>query len=290
MSALNQQSLVRKGLDLGFDLGGELVRNLSLSKGAAGDLVGVVPPGTFTVVVKGMVTNYRDQAIPGALALVGDEKIMVRAAELETLMVPAAGDYLEEVSGFVRRRIIAALLDPTASFWMFQTRRLEDSLIARATLTFGTDADLNWFEASALVEMFASATLQIDPTFAGNALLELVASGSLVGSLSVEGTASLSLSALAALTVPITATFVVTGPTTIATGQTVQYTATLHYSDGSTVVPPTPTWASDAHLYISYPGNPATVSGQSAGSTTLSAGVYYGGVIYQSNYLSITVT
>ena len=64
MSALRQQNLVRKGLDLGFDLSGELVRNLALSKGGPVELVGVVPPGTFTVVVKGMVTNYRDQAIP----------------------------------------------------------------------------------------------------------------------------------------------------------------------------------------------------------------------------------
>ena len=89
---------------------------------------------------------------------------------------------------------------------------------------------------------------------------------------------------------PITATFVLTGPSTLATGQSGTYTATLYYSDGSTVVPPTPTWGHDSHLYISNPNNPATVVGQYAGSTTLTAGVYYGGVIYQSNYLSITVT
>ena len=291
MSALNQQYLVRKGLDLGFDLGGELVRNLSLSKGAAGDLVGVVPPGTFTVVVKGMVTNYRDQAIPGALALVGDEKIMVRAAELEALMQPAAGDYLEEVSGFVRRRIVAALLDPTASFWMFQTRRLEDSLIGRTTLTFSTNADLNWFEGTTLFEMFATATLQIDPTLAVNALLELAVSGSLAGSLSLDGSASLALNAAATtLTLPVPSSFVVSGPTTLATGQTVQYTATLYYPDGSTVVPPYPSWGTNGHLYFIAASNPSTVQGQSPGSTWMQAAILYGGIVYQSNYLSVTVT
>jgi hypothetical protein len=291
MSALQQQKLVRKGLDLGFDLGGELVRNLSLSKGPAGDLVGVVPPGTFTVAVKGMVTNYRDQAIPGALALVGDEKIMVRAAELEALMVPAAGDYLEEVSGFVRRRIVAALLDPTASFWMFQTRRLDDSLIARVTLTFGAGAELSWFEASALFEMFASGTLQIDPTFAGSASLDLAASASLSGDLTLEATANLALDATATtLTVPAAPYFLLTGPSTIANGQSAQYTATLYYSDGSSVIPPFPTWAYSGHIYVSMGSNPATVLAQSVGASTLQAAAYYGGVVYQSNYLAVTVT
>ena len=290
MSALRQQNLVRKGLDLGFDLSGELVRNLALSKGGPVELVGVVPPGTFTVVVKGMVTNYRDQAIPGALATVGDEKVMVRARELEGLLQPAAGDYLEEVDGFVRRRIIAALLDPTASFWMFQARRLQESLTGRVGLRLFAKAELEWFAAAARVELFATGTLQIDPVLSGNALLNLGASGSLTGSVNLAANVLLETGGTATLTLPVITSFVLVGPTTVATGQTVQYTATLYYADGSTVVPTYPSWGNNGHLTFISAANPATLQGQSPGSTFLQAVIMYDGTVYYSNYLYITVT
>lgn len=104
-------------------------------------------------------------------------------------------------------------------------------------------------------------------------------------------TSSLSLNAAAiTLTLPVASAFVVTGPGTVATGQTVQYTATLYYPDGSTVVPPYPTWGTNGHLNFIAASNPSTVQGQSPGSTWMQAAILYGGVVYQSNYLSITVT
>lgn len=124
MSAIPLKKLVSNGLDLGFELGAEIVKDLALLKEGLGASV-LQPPGSMRVVIKGMITNYRSRDIDGTTVRVGDEKVLVREKELAGLLHPMAGDTLEEVSGFLRWIIIAARMDPTASFWTLQTRREE---------------------------------------------------------------------------------------------------------------------------------------------------------------------
>ncbi len=62
-----------------------------------------------------------------------------------------------------------------------------------------------------------------------------------------------------------------------------------HFSDGSTAVPGV-TWGSNGHLYFVNGTNPVTVQGSSPGNTVLMASTYYGGIFYNSNSISITVT
>ncbi len=288
MSTLRQQTLVRKGLDLGFDLGAELVWNLALSKGGPVELVGVAPPGTFTVAVRGMVTNLRDKDIAGAIVVVGDEKVLVRSRELDGLLQPAAGDYLEELDGFLRRRIIAAVLDPTASFWTFQTRRLADSLLGRASLTFNAETDLDWWSGSTQMVFVAAAGLQMDVALTGSAQLSFQANGSMDWPQDLAGAASLALGTTADLNIPVQTTFVLTGPTSFGLGQSVQYTATLHFPDGSTALPGV-TWGSNGRLYFVNANNPVTVQGTSQGTTMLMASTYYNSIFYNSNSISITI-
>lgn len=123
MSAIPLKRMVRRGLDLGFALGAEIVKDLALLKEGWGG--GLVPPGSLRVLVKGMVTNYRSGDIDGTVVRVGDEKVILRTWELAGVLRPAAGDYLEEVSGFIRWLIIAARQDPTESLWTLQARREE---------------------------------------------------------------------------------------------------------------------------------------------------------------------
>lgn len=54
---------------------------------------------------------------------VGDERLIVRARELQDVPLPGAGDYLIEVLTGLRREVIAARLDPTGTFWTIQSRR-----------------------------------------------------------------------------------------------------------------------------------------------------------------------
>jgi hypothetical protein len=123
MGAVPLKKLVRNGLDLGFDLGAEIVKDLALIKEGLG--AALVPAGSLRVVLKGMVTNYRSRDIDGTAVQVGDEKVLLRAWELAGVLHPMAGDVLEEVSGFLRWVIIAARRDPTGSFWTIQARREE---------------------------------------------------------------------------------------------------------------------------------------------------------------------
>lgn len=124
MSAIPLKRIVRRGLDIGFELGAEIVKDLALLKEGLGG-GGLVPLGSMRVLVKGMVTNYRSRDIDGTVVRVNDEKVLLRTWELAGVLHPVAGDYLEEVSGFIRWLIIAARMDPTESFWTIQARREE---------------------------------------------------------------------------------------------------------------------------------------------------------------------
>ena len=171
---------------------------------------------------------------------------------------------------------------------MFQARRLAESLTGRAALTFDAATDLDWWSGATQMVFTANAGLQMDVALAGNALLGLAANGSMDWPLDLAGAATLALGGNADLQIPVQTTFVLTGPTSIPFSQSVQYTATLHFPDGSTAMPGV-TWGSNGHLYFVNGGNPVTVQGSSYGSTTLAAATSYGGLFYNSNTLSITI-
>lgn len=76
-----------------------------------------------TAAVKALVGRYRSGDIDGSSVQVGDERLIVRARELQDVPLPGAGDYLIEVLTGLRREVIAARLDPTGTFWTIQSRR-----------------------------------------------------------------------------------------------------------------------------------------------------------------------
>jgi hypothetical protein len=121
--ALNLTSRVKSALDLLFTLAGELVRDATYHRPASfSAATGAIANGEQTAAVKALAMPYRARELGTVVIQPGDEKVLVRAAELAAIPSPAAGDYLVESSG-ARRDVLSARLDATGQLWTFQTAR-----------------------------------------------------------------------------------------------------------------------------------------------------------------------
>jgi hypothetical protein len=294
MSGIAISKLVRQGLNLGFGLGSELVKPLSLGKGNLANDDSVFPPGALLVPVNGLVTNFNTSAIPGSAVVVGDERVMVRAAELAGVLSPGAGDYLEDPGGILRRKVIAALKDPTDSFWIFQTRRLLSSERGNGVLVLQGTANLLAHQAevrtNATLTLNANALMLVDIFLLGQGQVKLIVSAAdLAGLTHLTSGAGITFGASASLYFASESYLEVTGPESLALWEDGYYTATLHHPDGSTETPEWPTWTQTEHLGLLGSANPGHFMGVEAGSGWVLAAITVDGHSY-NDYCYITVT
>jgi hypothetical protein len=123
VSAIRFRTILTRQLDRLFPRVAELVHDCVFYKTESSAGTGLLSPESLTAAVKALVGAYRSGDIDGSSVQVGDERLIIRARELESVPLPGAGDYLIEVLTGLRRDVIAARLDPTGTFWTIQGRR-----------------------------------------------------------------------------------------------------------------------------------------------------------------------
>ena len=122
--AINISKAFRSGLDILFNVAVELVRHATYYRPASfSAATGLTTATEQTAAVKALVANYRAQELGTVVIQPGDDKVLIRAAELVGIASPAAGDYLVEATTGQRRDILAAKLDATGLLWTLQTVR-----------------------------------------------------------------------------------------------------------------------------------------------------------------------
>lgn len=127
---IDLRAITKKAINVGFDLAGQLTISTSYNRvsGTAdatySTATGVVTPNTRTIQpVTAMVLRFAAKEIDGEKVRSGDERVLVRTAELPALGEPARDDYLIEISSSVRRDVIEFAADPTHTFWILHCRR-----------------------------------------------------------------------------------------------------------------------------------------------------------------------
>jgi len=122
--AINITKAVKSGLDVLFTVAGELVRSATYFRPASfSSATGQSAAVEQTADVTMLVAAYRPRELGTVVIQPGDEKVLVRAAELAAVGSPAAGDYLVEATTGQRRDVLSARLDATGLLWTFQTAR-----------------------------------------------------------------------------------------------------------------------------------------------------------------------
>lgn len=122
--AINIPKAFKSGLDILFTVASELVRDATYYRPASfSPATGLTTATEQTASVKALTTNYRPQELGTVVIQPGDDKVLVRAAELTAIPSPAAGDYLVEATSGQRRDVLAAKLDATGLLWTLQTVR-----------------------------------------------------------------------------------------------------------------------------------------------------------------------
>ncbi len=121
---MNISKAFRSGLDILFTVAGELVRDVTYVRPASfSAATGLTAATEQKAVAKALVASYRAHELGTVLIQPGDEKVLVRAAELAGITSPVAGDYLVEATSGQRRDVLAAKLDATGLLWTLQTVR-----------------------------------------------------------------------------------------------------------------------------------------------------------------------
>lgn len=124
--ALPLGSLARSIVGMAFNLAGEIVvahvyhQTSAVTYNTATGTPTNTQPTTPTVSV--IVGKYSQREIDGQRIRVGDEKLIVKAAELGGI-VPTVDDYL--IAGSVRRDVVSIELDPTGTVYILQTRKAQ---------------------------------------------------------------------------------------------------------------------------------------------------------------------
>ena len=120
--SINISKAFRSGLDILFTVAVELVRDATYYRPASfSAATGLTTSAEQTAAVKALIASYRPQEL--ALIQPGDDKVLIRAAELAGIPSPATGDYLIEITSGQRRDVLAAKLDATGLLWTLQTAR-----------------------------------------------------------------------------------------------------------------------------------------------------------------------
>ena len=122
--AINITKAFKSGLDILFNVAAQLVRDAVYYRPASFSAsTGLTTSAEQTAPVEALIANYRPQELGTVVIQPGDDKVLVRAAELVGIPSPAPGDYfVEDVTG-QRRDVLAAKLDATGLLWTLQTVR-----------------------------------------------------------------------------------------------------------------------------------------------------------------------
>jgi hypothetical protein len=119
---LDLTSLTQSILATVFDLGGDIVKNVSYIRPVSlAKETGESAVNEISVTAKAVI----GAALPGfAVSRSSDhERLLIRATDINTISAPAAGDYIVQTSSGVRHDVISASLDPTGQVWSFRTVR-----------------------------------------------------------------------------------------------------------------------------------------------------------------------
>jgi len=142
--ALDVRGLVRGGLNLAFDLmplsvpgAPNVQRTVTYSRivGASYDpLEGEVTSNTVEATINVLIATYSEQEVDGVMIEVGDEKVVVRMADLiaEGILTAGKDDIVRE-SGEQDRQVIAFTLDPTGQALILQVRKVKGIADASAS-------------------------------------------------------------------------------------------------------------------------------------------------------------
>ena len=122
--AINITKAFKSGLDILFNVAAQLVRDAVYYRPASfSAATGLTTSAEQTAAVKALIANYRPQELGTVVIQPGDDKVLVRAAELVSIPSPAVGDYFVEAVTGQRRDVLAAKLDATGLLWTLQTVR-----------------------------------------------------------------------------------------------------------------------------------------------------------------------
>lgn len=148
--AINITKAFKSGLDILFNVAAQLVRDAVYYRPASfSAATGLTTSAEQTAAVKALIANYRPQELGTVVIQPGDDKVLVRAAELTAIPSPAAGDYFVEAVTGQRRDVLAAKLDATGLLWTLQTvRSLNEDLGDLTAVTVSAD----WGDLTAATE------------------------------------------------------------------------------------------------------------------------------------------
>ena len=122
---MNLLRLLQTSVSRIFNLGPELVRACTYYRPASfAPATGLSPVAESTAGCSAFIAPFRPQELGTVSIQPGDEKVIIRAAELDSISSPAPGDYLVESANSLRRDVATVpRLDPSGLLWTFHCVR-----------------------------------------------------------------------------------------------------------------------------------------------------------------------
>lgn len=148
---INLKSLTRSALNTLFGLGPDFIKDGTYVRPASfNPHSGLTVSAEASAPVKMLLANYQLREFGPVVIQPGDEKILIRAAELSAIQLPGPGDYLVQASDGQRRDVISAVVDRTGELWIFQTQRSLN--YDRGDLTAFTTTE-DWSDLGSVTEL-----------------------------------------------------------------------------------------------------------------------------------------
>ena len=122
---MNLLRLLQTSVSRIFNLGPELVRACTYYRPASfAPATGLSPVAESTAACSAFIAPFRPQELGTVSIQPGDEKVIIRAAELDSISSPAPGDYLVESQTLsVATLRPSPRLDPSGLLWTFHCVR-----------------------------------------------------------------------------------------------------------------------------------------------------------------------
>jgi len=122
---MNLLRVIQTSVSRIFNLGPGLVRACTYYRPASfAPATGLSPVAESTAACSAFIAPFRPQELGTVSVQPGDEKVIIRAAELPSISYPAPGDRLVESANFLRRDVATVpRLDPSGLLWIFHCVR-----------------------------------------------------------------------------------------------------------------------------------------------------------------------